>query len=137
MPRGGGSRMESVLCRPLCWLGFLILLSSSVSLAQTDRQHDPLPSFQPLSRQENFDYYLSSTFSLQDVMERSALAGIAQWRNSPPEWEQGMAGVWAPERQQTMAHALRNAGLSLGTEAGWNVLREFWPEIKRVFRKGE
>ena len=48
-------------------------------------------SFQPLSRQEKFDSYLSSTFSLQ-VLERSALAGIAQWRNNPPEWEQGMAG---------------------------------------------
>ncbi len=47
LPRGGGSRMESVLCRPLRWLGLLILLSSSVSLAQTDGQHDPRPSFQP------------------------------------------------------------------------------------------
>ena len=89
-PRWGFSKF--VLYRPVRWLGFLILLSSSVSLAQTDGQHDP--HFRPLSRQEKFDYYLSSPFSLQ-CMERSALAAIAQWRNSPPEWEQGMAGYRA------------------------------------------
>jgi hypothetical protein len=42
--------------------------------------------------------------------------------------------TWHPERQRTVGNALRNAGISLGAEAGWNLLREFWPDIKRVFR---
>ena len=66
------------LFRRLCWLGFAFILSSSVSLAQIDRQHDLRPFFQPLSRQEKFDYYLSTTFSLQDVLERSAPSMLGQ-----------------------------------------------------------
>jgi hypothetical protein len=41
--------------------------------------------------------------------------------------------TWHPERQRTAGHALGNAGLSIGMEAGWNLLREFWPDIKRMF----
>ena len=148
-------------------------------------------------------------------MERSALAGIAQWRNSPPEWEQGMAGygrrlssnfgqysikktlqfsigaalkedpryfpstrtgfwqrtahavthtvmvqndnnrrvfsvgrvtgtlggsfisrAWHPERQQTMAHALRNAGLSLGTEKAGMYCESPGLRLRTVFARG-
>ena len=42
--------------------------------------------------------------------------------------------TWHPERQRTVGHALRNAGISIGTEAGWNLLKEFWPDIKRMFK---
>ena len=181
----------------------------AVGLAETDPPVNSPLSFQPLSRQEKFDYYVRQTFGPQDLMKRSALAGIAQWHNHPPEWEQGLAGygrrfsssygqhaikktiqfsigaalkedpryfasaengfwrrtghavahtmivrndhnrrvfsfgrlsgtlggsfisrTWHPERQQTVGNALRNAGVALSAEASWNVLREFWPEIK-------
>ena len=201
----------------LRWFALFFLLSNHVVLAQTDLQGSNLQElFRPLSKQEKFDYYLRHTFSPQDLLKRSALAGIAQWRNHPPEWEQGLAGygrrlsssygqhaikktiqfsvgaalkedpryfasadngfwrrtghavahtmivrnddnrrvfsvgrlsgtlggsfisrTWHPERQQTVANALRNAGVSLSAEASWNVLREFWPEIKRMFGKGK
>jgi hypothetical protein len=193
------------------WFCFALLLWAPVGLAEVG-----LPArvaFQPLSGQEKFDYYVQHTFAMGDFLERSALAGIAQWRDSPPEWGQGWGGygrrlgsnfgqysikktlqfgvgaalkedprylastesgfwrrtshaishtvmvkndydrrvfsygrvtgtlggsfisrTWHPERQRTVGHALRNAGVSFGTEAGWNLLREFWPDIKRMFR---
>jgi len=193
-----------------------VLLLVPANLAQTDLKPDPQSLFQPLSKQEKLDHFIHNTFGVRDVMERSVLAGLAQWRNSTPEWGQGVAGygrrlssnfgqysikktlqfsigaamnedpryfsstengvwrrtlhavshtvmvrndqnrrvfavgrvtgtlggsvisrVWHPDRLQTPGHALRNASLSVGTEAGWNVLREFWPEIKRAFRKGK
>jgi len=201
----------------LRWFGLLFLLSNQVVLAQTDLQgSNPQGSFRALNTQEKFDYYLRRTYGPQDLLKRSALAGIAQWRNHPPEWEQGLAGygrrfsssygqhaikktiqfsigaalkedpryfastengfwrrtghavahtmivrndhnrrvfsfgrlsgtlggsfisrTWHPERQQTVGNALRNVGVSLSAEASWNVLREFWPEIKRIFGKGK
>ncbi|MCI0625459.1 MAG: hypothetical protein L0387_28080 [Acidobacteria bacterium] len=201
----------------LRWLGLLFLLSNHIALAQTDLQgSNPQGAFRPLNTQEKFDYYLRRTFGPHDLLKRSALAGIAQWRNHPLEWEQGLAGygrrfsssygqhaikktiqfsigaalkedpryfasadngfwrrtghavahtmivrndhnrrvfsfgrlsgtlggsfisrTWHPERQQTVGNALRNIGVSLSAEASWNVLREFWPEIKRIFGKGK
>jgi len=201
--------MKITIGRQLSWFYLALVLSVPVGLAETD----PLASsLQTLSRQEKFDYYVQHTFATRDLLERSALAGIAQWRDNPPEWGQGWAGygrrlssnfgqysikktlqfsigaalkedpryfastedgfwrrtthavthtvmvqndynrrvfsfgrvtgtlggsfisrTWHPERQRTAGHALRNAGLSFGTEAGWNLLREFWPDIKRMF----
>jgi hypothetical protein len=62
------------------------MLGAQLILAQSGLQSDPQASSPPLSRQEKFDYYLRHSFSFQDVLERSALSGIAQWRNTPPEW---------------------------------------------------
>ena len=192
---------------------FVLMLSVPAGLAETDPPGNSRSSFQPLSPQEKFDYYVQHTFAVGDVLERSALAGIAQWRDSPPEWGQGWAGygrrlssnygqysikktlqfgigaalkedpryfastekgfwrrtthavthtvmvqndynrrvfsfgrvtgtlgssfisrTWYPERERTVGHALGNAGLSFAGDAGWNLLREFWPDIKRIFR---
>lgn len=205
-----------IACCQLCSLGVVSILLSSAAFAETDFQSRPLAISQPLSVQEKFEYYLQNTYSIRDVLERSALAGIAQWRDNPREWEQGLSGygrrlssnfgqysikkslqfgigaalkedpryfastergfwrrtthavthtvmvrnddnrrvfsfgrvggtlggsfvsrTWQPQREQTVGHALRNAGFSLGTEAGWNMLREFWPDIKKRFRKGK
>jgi len=49
----------------------------AVGLAETDPPVNSPLSFQPLSRQEKFDYYVRQTFGPQDLMKRSALAGIA------------------------------------------------------------
>jgi hypothetical protein len=203
-----------MLCCQLWCLGFLSLGLSAAGFAEADVTGGPRVRSQPLSVQQKFDYYLRNTYSLRDVLERSTLAGIAQWRDNPSEWEQGLSGygrrwssnfgqysikkslqfglgavlkedpryfastergfwrrlthamthtvmaqrddgrrvfsagkvggtlggslisrMWQPERERTVGHGLRNASLSLSTEAGWNVLREFWPDIRKVFRK--
>ena len=209
-----GDSMKKTIGRQLSWFCLALVLLASVGLAEADPHVNSRLSFQPLSKQEKFDYFVQHTFAKEDILERSALAGIAQWRDSPPEWGQGLAGygrrlgsnfgqysikktlqfsigaalredpryfasaehgfwrrtyhavahtlivrndhnrrvfsvgrlsgtlggsfisrTWHPERQQTVGNALRNAGVSLSAEASWNVLREFWPEIKRVFGK--
>ena len=205
--------MTITISRQLLCLWLTLLLSASVGFAETEPAGNSPLSFQPLSKGEKFDYYVQHTFGTKDVLERSALAGIAQWRDTPPEWGQGLAGygrrlssnfgqysikktlqfsigaalkedpryfasnddgfwrrtghavshtvmvqndynrrvfsfgrvtgtlggsfisrTWHPERQRTVGHALRNAGISIGTEAGWNLLKEFWPDIKRMFK---
>ena len=41
---------------------------------------------------------------------------------------------WWPIRYQTAGEILSSGTASLGVDAGINVIREFWPDIKRKFR---
>jgi hypothetical protein len=38
--------------------------------------------------------------------------------------------TWMPDRLQTAGSGFRTTGISFGFEAGCNVLREFWPDIR-------
>jgi hypothetical protein len=38
---------------------------------------------------------------------------------------------WYPDRLNTAGHHFERAGTSLGISCGMNVLREFWPDIKK------
>jgi hypothetical protein len=42
--------------------------------------------------------------------------------------------LWYPARFHSLASGLASAGIGFGTEAGMNVLREFWPEIRHPRR---
>ena len=44
------------------------------------------------------------------------------------------ANLWYPESRRGAWRAIERGSLSLGSELGWNVFREFWPDIKRLFR---
>jgi hypothetical protein len=39
--------------------------------------------------------------------------------------------LWQPMRLRTVSSGFSSAGISLGVDAGTNVIREFWPEIRR------
>ncbi|HZS49399.1 MAG TPA: hypothetical protein VFA54_00950 [Bryobacterales bacterium] len=41
--------------------------------------------------------------------------------------------TWQPARLRTASGGIASAGVSLGADAGANVVREFWPEIRRFF----
>jgi hypothetical protein len=43
--------------------------------------------------------------------------------------------LWHPERVQTVSSGLTSGGVVLAVEAGTNVLREFWPDIRHPHRK--
>lgn len=43
--------------------------------------------------------------------------------------------VWQPRSTNSAGDGAVRLGVSLGTDAGYNVLREFWPDLKRHFRK--
>lgn len=42
-----------------------------------------------------------------------------------------IANEWYPPARSTVGHALKMGSISLSTSAGWNVFREFWPDIKQ------
>jgi len=43
--------------------------------------------------------------------------------------------AWQPARQHTLGSGLATAGIILGADAGSNVVREFWPEIRHPHRR--
>jgi hypothetical protein len=43
--------------------------------------------------------------------------------------------LWQPVRFRTFASGAGSAGISLGIDAGFNVTREFWPEIRHPRRR--
>ena len=43
--------------------------------------------------------------------------------------------LWYPARFHTVGSGMASAGIGFGTEAGMNVLREFWPEIRHPRRR--
>ncbi len=45
--------------------------------------------------------------------------------------------LWQPASTRTIAAGFSSAGITLGVDAGQNVVREFWPEIRHPRRHGE
>ena len=45
------------------------------------------------------------------------------------------ANLWYPDSRNGVDYALRRSAVSLGLDAGKNVFKEFWPDIKRKFRR--
>jgi hypothetical protein len=45
--------------------------------------------------------------------------------------------LWQPASVHTVAAAFSSAGITLGVDAGQNVVREFWPEIRHPHRHNE
>jgi len=46
-----------------------------------------------------------------------------------------ISNTWHPAGVDDTNHALGRAGIALAVDAGMNVVREFWPDVKRVFRR--
>ena len=46
-----------------------------------------------------------------------------------------ISNTWHPERLSDTNHALSRAGLTIASDAGSNLLKEFWPDLKRVLRR--
>jgi hypothetical protein len=44
--------------------------------------------------------------------------------------------LWQPASVRTVAAGFSSAGITLGVDAGQNVVREFWPEIRHPHRHG-
>lgn len=43
--------------------------------------------------------------------------------------------LWQPARLHTISSGIGSTGISLGVDAGFNVVREFWPEIRHPGRR--
>ena len=47
-----------------------------------------------------------------------------------------IANEWYPPNRSTPGHALKMGSIAMSTTTGWNVFREFWPDIKqRLFNR--
>lgn len=45
----------------------------------------------------------------------------------------GLSNLYYPESDRTAGRTLATAGLNIAADAGWNVLKEFGPEVRRMF----
>ncbi len=45
----------------------------------------------------------------------------------------GLSNVYYPESDRTASRTLESAALNIAADAGWNVLKEFGPELRRMF----
>jgi hypothetical protein len=43
--------------------------------------------------------------------------------------------VWMPAGYRDTSTAMRGVGIELGVSAGFNLIREFAPELKRIFTR--
>ena len=48
-----------------------------------------------------------------------------------------LSRLWQPASTRTIAAGFGSAGVSIGADAGYRVLREFWPEIRHPHRRRE
>jgi hypothetical protein len=42
--------------------------------------------------------------------------------------------AWHPEGERNFTSGLESGAISLAIDAGWNVVKEFWPDVRRHFR---
>jgi len=47
----------------------------------------------------------------------------------------GLANTYYPESERTVEQTFSRAGISIGSQAGFNLLKEFWPDIKKKFSR--
>lgn len=86
---------------------------------------------------ERFNRYVKSTVGPKSLLRSGLTAGIAQWRDSPEEWEQGMSGYGKRYAsafgrnviQQTVVYGLDSA---LGLDTGFrrSERKGFFPRMK-------
>jgi hypothetical protein len=78
-------------------------------------------------------YALLSTVRTRDT--RSHERKFASGRISGVLASGMISRIWQPVRLRTVSNGFSSAGVSLGVDAGTNVVREFWPEIRHPHRK--
>ena len=99
-------------------------------------QSTPKPFVFP-TRRERFNRYAKSTVGPYSLLSTGISAGIAQWRDSPEEWEQGASGYGKRYAsafgrkaiQQTVVYGLDSA---LGLDTGFrrSTRKGFFPRMK-------
>jgi hypothetical protein len=133
----------NVVCRSVGILVFAGILAVSTygqddtkNQDKTDQQVTPQTYVFP-SEKERFKRYIKNTIGPFRLVRTGAAAGIAQWRDAPEEWGQGMkgygrryaSGLGQNAIQQTVTYGLDEAmGLDTGFEKS---KREgFFPRFK-------
>jgi hypothetical protein len=92
----------------------------------------PVACLPPLTRSERLRYYLRSTVGPEALLSRAATAGIAQARNSPSAWEQGMAGYGRRFAHRTGKHIV-DSTIRLGVESALGLDSRYYLSPHRNF----
>lgn len=78
-------------------------------------------------------YAISRIFVTQTDSKRS-VPNAALWAAAVASG--GVANAYYPENERSVDQTFSRAGIAIGTQAGFNVFREFWPDIRRkVFKR--
>jgi hypothetical protein len=78
-------------------------------------------------------YAISRIFVTRTDAGRSA-PNVALWSGSLAS--AAIANAYYPDNERSTGQTFSRAGINVGTQAGFNVLREFWPDIRRkLFKK--
>ena len=98
-------------------------------------------------RHEEFGYQASGKVGFKPRLTYALLSTVRtrDTRSHERKWATGrISGIfassvisraWQPARLRTVSGGFSSAGIILGVDAGTNVLREFWPEIRHPHRK--
>jgi hypothetical protein len=119
---GFGKRVGSVLGKHL--------IDSSIQFTVATIRHEDLnyhPSGKPGFR-PRLQHALLST-----VITRKTTTGkqtVASNKIAGAVGSGFISRLWQPARLHTVASGAESAGITLGVQAGTNVVREFWPEIR-------
>jgi hypothetical protein len=111
--------------------------SQSSQPVVVDQQTTTTPDYVFPTHKERFDRYVKSTVGPFRFAWTAASAGIAQWRDSPEEWGQGMKGYGKRYAssfgqnaiQQTVTYGLDEA-FHLDTGFEKSKSEGFWPRAK-------
>ena len=62
---------------------------------------------------------------------------IAAWRLAGNYGAQVVSNLWRPERQRTVSDTLKRGTVSVGYDVISNLVKEFWPDIRKVLHRGK
>jgi hypothetical protein len=80
-----------------------------------------------------FGYALSRVFVTRNDSGSSG-PNVSLWAGAATS--AAISNLYYPPGDRSAGDAVKRAGISLATQAGFNVMKEFWPDIKRKFRGG-
>ena len=86
-----------------------------------------LPGFWPRARYAIIHTFVARNDSSTEMLAFSRFAGVYG--------AAFIANAWYPASRATTSHAFLRGTYALSTSVGWNVFREFWPDIKSYIFK--
>ncbi len=89
--RKAGARGQAAAIPACLWMALAQGLAGQTQAGTTAATEKP-PVFVPVTEGERVLLYLQDTVNLVSVLSSATSAGIGQWRDRPPEWNQGGQG---------------------------------------------
>lgn len=120
--RGQDAAMAACL-----WMAWAHGLAGQAQVGTADATKKP-PAFAPMTERERLRQYAKDTVNPVSLLSSAASAGIGQWRDRPPEWNQGGSGYGWRFGSAYAEHMVRQT-LMFAASSGLH-------EDNRYFRRG-